>query len=60
MMSAIQVWGTLEATHASYESCLKAVLAEVAAGRAEVLLGSHNEVRVEVLLGLHKSLDSII
>ena len=42
---SLQVWDTLEATHKSYESCLKSVMAEVAAERAEVLLGSHNEVQ---------------
>jgi len=47
------VWGTIEETHASYETCLRSVLAEgVATGRAEVLLGSHNEesIRLAVLL----------
>ncbi len=39
------VWATIEETHACYSACLESVMAEAAEGRAEVLLGSHNEVR---------------
>ena len=44
------VWGALEGTHASYEACLRSVLVKVAEGRAEVLIGSHNEVRTVSLV----------
>ena len=44
------VWGALEGTHASYEACLRSVLVKVAEGRAEVLIGSHNEVRTACLV----------
>jgi len=38
---------TLQDTHASYDACAQLLLEEVAAGRAEVLLGSHNQGSIE-------------
>ncbi len=49
---ASPVWATLEETHSCYSACLQYTLEEVAEGRAEVLLGSHNEVRREVHRGV--------
>ncbi|GIL48230.1 hypothetical protein Vafri_4911 [Volvox africanus] len=41
------VWATLEQTHANYDSCVEDLLAGVQQGRAEVLLGTHNQESVE-------------
>ncbi|GLC39131.1 hypothetical protein PLESTB_001509300 [Pleodorina starrii] len=41
------VWATLERTHACYDRCVGDLVEGVAEGRAEVLLGTHNQSSVE-------------
>ncbi|GAX83243.1 hypothetical protein CEUSTIGMA_g10669.t1 [Chlamydomonas eustigma] len=51
------VWDCLEETHACYEGCLRTVMEEVAAGRAEVLFGSHNEDSIQLAVQLMHDLN---
>ncbi|EFJ44944.1 proline dehydrogenase/oxidase [Volvox carteri f. nagariensis] len=41
------VWDHIEQTHASFDGCLEVLLGAVKAGRAEVMMGSHNQASVE-------------
>ncbi|KXZ55361.1 hypothetical protein GPECTOR_3g490 [Gonium pectorale] len=41
------VWDHIEETHASYEKCQASLLSAVKAGRAELMVGSHNQASVE-------------
>uniref|UniRef100_A0A7R9VEV4 Proline dehydrogenase n=1 Tax=Chlamydomonas euryale TaxID=1486919 RepID=A0A7R9VEV4_9CHLO len=41
------VWPDVESTHACYNSCMEAVVQEVANGRAEVMIASHNEASIQ-------------
>ncbi|GLI60684.1 hypothetical protein VaNZ11_002886 [Volvox africanus] len=41
------VWDHIEETHASFDACLDMLLGAVKDGRAEVMLGSHNQASVE-------------
>ncbi|GIL96584.1 hypothetical protein Vretimale_2382 [Volvox reticuliferus] len=41
------VWAALEQTHANYDRCVEDLLEGVQQGRAEVLLGTHNQTSVE-------------
>ncbi|KAG2499525.1 hypothetical protein HYH03_002471 [Edaphochlamys debaryana] len=40
-------WPSLEDTHAAYDVCVEALVEAAAEGRAQVLLGSHNQASVE-------------
>ncbi|KAJ9526938.1 hypothetical protein QJQ45_025350, partial [Haematococcus lacustris] len=42
------VWTSLQATHDNYHACMELLLQAVVEGRAEVLLGTHNQASVEL------------
>ncbi|KAL6762746.1 proline dehydrogenase/oxidase [Haematococcus lacustris] len=42
------VWPSLQATHDNYHACMELLLQAVVEGRAEVLLGTHNQASVEL------------
>ncbi|GFR39754.1 hypothetical protein Agub_g238 [Astrephomene gubernaculifera] len=45
------VWDRIEQTHGSFDACLDTLFAAVAAGRAELMIGSHNQSSVEGAVG---------
>ncbi|KAG2448607.1 hypothetical protein HYH02_006497 [Chlamydomonas schloesseri] len=46
------VWDTAEDTYAAYDGCLDALLCAVKAGRAELMVGSHNQGSVQTAVTL--------
>ncbi|GLC59490.1 hypothetical protein PLESTB_001492900 [Pleodorina starrii] len=45
------VWDRIEQTHAAFDDCLATLLGAVQGGRAELMLGSHNQGSVEAAVG---------
>lgn len=50
------VFDHIAETHASFDACLAEVMQAVKEGRAEVMVGSHNQASVEACVGLMKRL----
>ncbi|KAF5842605.1 FAD-linked oxidoreductase-like protein [Dunaliella salina] len=42
------IFDTIDGTHANYDACMKMLLGEVAQGRAELMVASHNQRSVEL------------